>query len=245
LQNSGSILHPSGASICTFISGKKNNNNADYHSHYFSCSKNVAISKLITLKLLSIEELNNRQTGQVFIEDVMVVYRTYFNKENKTISIMDVDMTYKEAMMIVTLTIPTQLVQKHAKKRMPGNWISITNFNILPKTIYDCGDCDQIISLIETSIVEKVPTICSEYRFISDTTINQLPQRNDTLPIRTIGAVVTLARKLLSQHILHTKYGDSDNDKEMVPFSISIFVLYFHMSMYIGYITQLFHCSML
>jgi hypothetical protein len=31
----------------------------------------------------------------------------------------------------------------------------------------------------------------------------------------------------------------------MVPFSISSFVLYFHMSMYLGYVTQLLHCSML
>jgi hypothetical protein len=31
----------------------------------------------------------------------------------------------------------------------------------------------------------------------------------------------------------------------MVPFSISRFFLYFHMSMYLGYVTQLLHCSML
>jgi hypothetical protein len=31
----------------------------------------------------------------------------------------------------------------------------------------------------------------------------------------------------------------------MVSFSISSFVLYFHMSMYLGYVTQLLHCSML
>jgi hypothetical protein len=31
----------------------------------------------------------------------------------------------------------------------------------------------------------------------------------------------------------------------MVSFSISIFVLSFHMSMYLGYVTQLLHCSML
>ena len=34
----------------------------------------------------------------------------------------------------VTLTIPTQLVQKHAENIFPGNGISITNFNILEKT---------------------------------------------------------------------------------------------------------------
>ena len=104
----------------------------------------------------------------------MVVYSTYLDKENKTRSIMHADMTDKKALMTDTLTIPTQLVQKHAKKIFPGNGISITNFNIFPKTIYDRGDCDRIISLNETSIVEKIPAICSEYRFGPDATIIQL-----------------------------------------------------------------------
>jgi hypothetical protein len=173
------------------------------------------------------------------------MYNTYLDKENKTRCIVHADMTDNEAMMTVTLTIPTQLVQKHAEKILPGNGISITNFNILSKTVYDRGDCDRIISLNETSIVEKVPTICSEYRFVPDTTINQLAQSNDTYPIKTIGAVVTLARKVGSQHILHIKDGESDNDKAMVSFSISSFVLYFHMLIYLSYVTQLLHCSML
>jgi hypothetical protein len=58
-------------------------------------------------KILSIEGLNNRQTGQVFIRDIMFVYITYLEKENKTKSIMHADMTDKEALMIVTLIIPT------------------------------------------------------------------------------------------------------------------------------------------
>jgi hypothetical protein len=45
-------------------------------------------------------------------------------------------------MMTVTLTIPTQLVQKHVEKIMSSNGISITNFNIFPKIVYDHGDCD-------------------------------------------------------------------------------------------------------
>jgi hypothetical protein len=70
---------------------------------------------------------------------------------------MRADMTNNEAMMIVTLTIPTQIVHKHAKNIFPGNGISITNFNILPKTVYDHGDCDRIILLNETSVVKKFP----------------------------------------------------------------------------------------
>jgi hypothetical protein len=78
----------------------------------------------------------------VFVRDIMVIYNTYLDKENKTRSIMHADMTDKEAMMTVTLTIPPQLVQKHVEKILPGNGISITNFNIFSKTVYDRGDCD-------------------------------------------------------------------------------------------------------
>jgi hypothetical protein len=224
---------------------RKQKNNADYHSHYFSYSKNVIRYKLITPNILSIKGSNNHQTGQVFVGDIMVVYNTYLDKANKNRCIVCDDMTDNGSMMAVTLTIPTQLVHKHVEKILPGNGISITNFNILPKTVYDRGDCDRIISLNETSIVEKILAICSEYHFVSDTTINQLAQSKDTYPIRTIGAVVTLTRKSGSQHILHIKDGESDNNKEMVPFSISIFVLYFHMFIYLSYVTQLLQCFML
>jgi len=117
---------------------------------------------------------------------------------------------------------------------LSGNGISITNFNILPKTVYDRGDCDQIISLNEASIVEKILVVFSKYCFFLDMTISQLAQSSDIYPIGTIGVVVTLARKFVSQHILHIKDGDSDSDKAMVPLSISHFVLYFRMCMYLG-----------
>ena len=79
---------------------------------------------------------------------------------------MHADMAYKDAMMTVTLIVPPQLVQKHVEKILLSNGISITNFNILPKIVYDRGDYDRIISLNETSIVEKKSIFCLEYCFI-------------------------------------------------------------------------------
>jgi hypothetical protein len=164
----------------------------------------------------------------------MVVYSTYLDKGNKSRSIMCADMIDKEAMMTVTLPVPPQLVQKHAENILPRNAISITNFNIFPKIVYDHGDCDRIISLKETIIVEKILVVCSEYHFVSDSTINQLAQSTDIYLIGTIGAAVTVAIKLGSQHILHIKYGESNNDKAMVLLFIFSFVIYFLMCMYLG-----------
>jgi hypothetical protein len=141
------------------------------------------------------------------------------------------DMTNNEALMIVTLTIPTQLVQKHTENILPGNGI---NFNIFPKIVYDHGACDQINSLNETSIVGKNLIVCSEYCFVLDSTISHLAHSIDIYPIGMIGSIVTLARKFASQHILYIKDGESENDKEMVPLLIFSFVLYFRMCMYVG-----------
>jgi hypothetical protein len=152
----------------------------------FSCSKIVTRSRVVTSKVLSIEGLNNHRTGQVFIGYIMVIYSTYLDKENKIRFIMHADMTDKEAMMTVTLSVPPQLVQKHAEKILSGNGISITNFNILSKTVYDRGDCDRIISLNKTSIVEKKIVVCSKYRFVSDSTISQLAQSIDIYPIERL-----------------------------------------------------------
>jgi hypothetical protein len=68
------------------------------------------MSKLIPPNILSIEGLNNHQTGQLFIGDIMAVYSTYLDKANKSRCIMRAYMKDNEAMMTVTLTIPTQLV---------------------------------------------------------------------------------------------------------------------------------------
>jgi hypothetical protein len=98
-KNLTCIFHPNCASTCTFMQKKMIQN---YHSHYFFCSKNVTRYKLIPPNILSIEGLNSRRTGQVFVEDIMVVYSTYLDKEKKTRCIMHVDMTKNEAMMNVT-----------------------------------------------------------------------------------------------------------------------------------------------
>jgi hypothetical protein len=152
----------------------------------------------------------------LFIEDVMVVYITYLDKVNKSHKILRVDMTDENGMMTVTLIVPEHLIQRHEQKILPGSGISITNFKILPKTNYDRGDCDRIISLDEFSIVETLSPICKEYTFIPDTTIRQFVDKMDVYPTGAIGVVVTLARKVGLQYTLHIKDGNTDNDKAMV-----------------------------
>jgi hypothetical protein len=238
------ILYPNCASTCTLMQKKKKIYRLPF-TLLFLFKKNVTKSKLIPPNILSIEVLNSHRTGQLLIGDIMVVYSTYLDKANKIRCIMHANMTNNEAMITVTLTIPTQLVQKHAKKILPGNGISITNFNILLKIVYDHGDCDQIILFNETSVVEKFLMVCLEYHFVPNTTINQFVENNDIYPIGTIGAVVTFARKVGSQHILHIKHGNSDNDKAMVLFSIPFFfVLCFDMLISLRHFTQLLNCSM-
>jgi hypothetical protein len=146
----------------------------------------------------------------------MVVYNTYLDKVNKSRKILRADMTDENGMMTVTLTVLAHLIQRHEEKILPGSGISIANFKILPKTNYDRGDCDRVISLDESSLIETLSPICKEYNFIPDTTIRQFADNMDVYPIGAIRVVVTLARKVGLQYTLHIKDGNTDNDKATV-----------------------------
>ena len=146
----------------------------------------------------------------------MVVYNTYLDKVNKSRKILRADMTNENGMMTITLTVPAHLIQRHDENILPGSGISITSFKILPKTNYDRGDCDRVISLDESSLVETLSPICKEYSFIPDTSIKQFADNMDVYPIGAIGAVVTLTRKVGLQYTLHIKDGNTDNDKATI-----------------------------
>jgi hypothetical protein len=64
---------------------------------------------------------------------------------------------------MIILIVPAHFIQRHEQNILPDNGISITNFIILPKTNYDRGDCDHIILLDESSLVETLSLICKEY----------------------------------------------------------------------------------
>jgi len=150
----------------------------------------------------------------------MVVYNTYLDKENRTHKILCVDMKDANGMMTITLIFPAHLIEKHEQKIIPRDGISITNFKIIPKRGYDRGDFDCVISILESSVIETVSPMWKEYNFIPNTTIKQFASNTHMSPIGIIGVVVTLDRKFGSQYNLHIKYGNTEDDKVMVCFSI-------------------------
>ena len=79
--------------------------------------------------------------------------------------------------MTITLSKPAHLIEQHEQKIIQGKIISITNFRTLPKKVNDRGDCDKIISLNESSIIDTMPGVYKEYCFIPDTTIKQFSER--------------------------------------------------------------------
>jgi len=146
----------------------------------------------------------------------MVVYSAFLDKANKSRQILRADLTDAQGMMTITLTVPAHLVERHEQQILQGNSISITNFKILPKTVYDRGDCDKIILLNESSIIQNVPEVCKEYRFIPNTTIRQFASKKEMYPIGTIAAAVTLAKRVGLHYVLHIKDGDNENDNATV-----------------------------
>ncbi|MCY6524748.1 hypothetical protein, partial [Actinobacillus pleuropneumoniae] len=86
---------------------------------------------------VSIEDLNSRKIGQLFLGDIMVVYSAFLDKANKSRQVLRADLTDAQGMMTITLSVPAHLVERHEHKILQGNSISITNFRILPKSVYD------------------------------------------------------------------------------------------------------------
>jgi hypothetical protein len=78
-------------------------------------------------------------------------------------------MTDAKGIITVTLIVSMHLIQNHQQNILAGNGIRITIFKIIPKYNYDDGECDRIISIYETSIVEIVTTVCKEYNYYTST----------------------------------------------------------------------------
>jgi hypothetical protein len=114
----------------------------------------------VNSNIVSIEDLNNCRTREVFIGDVMVVYNTYLDYVNRTHKILCANTTYANGMMTITLTVLAHLIERHEKNIVPGAIISIANFKILPKSGYDRGDCDCVISIVESIFVKIVSPTC-------------------------------------------------------------------------------------
>jgi hypothetical protein len=93
--------------------------------------------------------LDSLLTEELFIGDVTVIYSTYLDKANRSRKILCVDMKNENGIMTVTLTISSHIIEIHEKKIVPDAGISFTNFKILPKSGYECGYCDPVISLLE------------------------------------------------------------------------------------------------
>jgi hypothetical protein len=197
----------------------------NYNLHCLFYAFLVCRPRYTASTIVSIEDLNSRRTGQIFVGDIMAVYNTYLDKTNKSRRILRADMTDEKGIMTITLIVPTHLIRKHEQKILPGNGLSITHFKILPKTNYDRGDCDRIISLDEFSVVETIVVVCKEYNFIPDTTIKQFTESTTPYPIGAIGVVVTVAKKVGMQYILHIKDGNSENDKATVQLPYLVLLL--------------------
>ena len=113
-------------------------------------------------KIVSIKQLNAKRAGDTFQGDVLVVYKATLDKANKTWEMLRADLTDHKAEMTITLNVSGNLVYQHEPKIVPGSAISISDFQVAPRTDYDRGDCDCILILTDISTTENIPRLCQE-----------------------------------------------------------------------------------
>jgi hypothetical protein len=186
-----------------------------FHIAYF-LQFSIAWYNFKTLNIVSIEELKSCRIGEVFIGDMIVIYNTYLDKAYRTHKVSCAEMTDANGIMTITLTFLAHHIEIHEKNIVPKAGISIKKFKILPKSGYDHGDCNRVISIVESSVIERVSPTCKEHNFIPATTIKQFASNTNMYPIDTIGVFMTLARKVGLQYNLQVKDGNIEDDKAKI-----------------------------
>ena len=71
----------------------------------------------------------------------------------------------------ITLNVSHNPIARFEPMVLLGQGICIKNFKIAQKTVYDHGDCDCILVLHDTTILETIPSVYKEYKFVPTTTI--------------------------------------------------------------------------
>ncbi|XP_059070801.1 uncharacterized protein LOC131860407 [Cryptomeria japonica] len=160
---------------------------------------------------LSIDDLNARKAGNNFQGDVLVIYKATLDKVNKTREVLRAYLTDLKGEMTITLTVSNNLLHKFEDKIIVGMGLSISDFDVVPRTDYDRGDCDCVLLLKDTSTLQVIPRILHDYNFIPNTTIRHLLNNTSDYPIGTIGALVVAAKRSGVQYTLEIKDAHNDN----------------------------------
>ena len=120
------------------------------------------MKKVKSTSPITIEQLNARMVGTTFEGDVLIVYKVNLGKIKKPCEVLRADLIDHKEEMTITLTVNNNLLQQHENKIVLGMGLSITSFEIAPRSKFDRGDYDCILLLIETSTIEIINHICNE-----------------------------------------------------------------------------------
>ena len=166
-------------------------------------------------KPVTIQELKNLETGNVFHGNVIVKYKTTIGKEHGT-DLLRVDMTDRKWQLTITLNIPHKLISKFDDICVEGNYLCIFEFKISSKTKYDHGDCNCILQISDPSTIEQIEPVCKDYSFVPTTTIKKLLTSKNPYAIGTIVALVKSTKQIGTQYALDIKDGNDEDDQAMV-----------------------------
>ena len=146
--------------------------------------------KLTTQRLTTIEDLNANKSANTFQGNVLVVYKVVLDRTTGTREILCADLTDSKGEMTITLSSGSNLIQKYENTIVASTTIAITDFDIGPKSEFDHGDSNCILILNDSSKVETIPLLSTEYKFIRSTTIKNLLTSIEDYPNGSVDAIV-------------------------------------------------------
>ena len=176
---------------------------------------------------ITIQDLKTLKLGRIFHGDVLVIYKTIVDQIHD-IQLLRADLVDSKGNMAITLNVPHNLIPTAEQKLVVGQGICIKDFKVSPKTVYDHSDCNWILVLHEKSIIETIPAVCTEYRFVPTTTIRQLTNTTG-FGIGTVAGLVTSAKEIGSQYVLNIKDGQCKKDTSSVYTNSTIYTFYIYL----------------
>jgi len=189
----------------------------------FTCSLKIDSSTPASIIALCTKKYANTFNG-----DVLTVYglacARNINSPVKA-QLVHVDLTDQYGQMTISVTMANDLIECFATFFSRGASVSISNFVVKQKTVFERGDADVCIHLSANSTVASVPVVCHVRRLAPNTTLHGLRSSDSNYVVGSIAAAVAHCHQTSNQYHFTIKDGENINDTALVKNLVHVLLL--------------------
>ena len=135
------------------------------------------------------------------------------------------DLTDQYGQMTISVTMENNLIECFATFFSCGASVSISNFVVKQKTVYERGDADVCIHLSANSTVASISVVCHVHRLAPNTTLHGLRSSGSNYVVGSIAAAVAHCHQTSNQYHFTIKDGENTTDTANVKNLVHVLLL--------------------